>query len=423
MTPARFRRLLKLTAVLCVIPLALTFAYAQRAGDFAGYVLVGELALRGRDIYDAPPNTWPPLFALFCIPLALLARLSLVGARVLWLLLNWAALLSALAIIMRFVHGRRLTLAARDSGDDSAIDVTSGHVLLPLVFCAYWIINHFEWLQVDILIFALTLFGLAQHQLGREARAGVFIGAAAALKVMPVLFVPYFAWRRQWRVAAFAAVFTAAWSLLPSVVYGWTAFTRQWAAWLAVVDAGWGVGRRNLSVFAMIDRIVGHGFVPLLDPAITHVQASGSSMVTYVAIGALVLVAAIGLWLFRGPYRPHERAAHAEWSVVFLVAALFGTVTWKHYLVVLLLPAALFVATWRDSRVPAPFAHRLQVVYWLAFAMSVATASDLTGRAVASRLEMASLPTMMALMILAALFWYRARFVPEPEAAPAPTRQ
>ena len=397
MTRARSLWVFQRIVIFAIIPLALIFAYAHRPGDFAGYLLVGELGLSGRDIYaNVPANTWPPFFGLLCIPLAWLGRISGFGTSVFWLMLNWAALLLAIYIINDMVCARRP-------------DFGSKVVLLPLLFSAFWIINTFEWLQINILIFAITLCGLALHTRGRDALAGLLIGAAAAMKVMPILFVPYFAWRRQWRAAAFTTLFAAAWSVLPALRYGWNGFAAQFSTWLHVVGGGWGAGKRNFSVFAMFDRIIGHGYVPFLHPGSNDIPASGRPLVTVAVIVALFLVALAGMRTFRGPYEPRSRAVVAEWSIVFLVASLFGTVAWRHYLVVLLLPMTLFVATWLDGYVDPGFRGKLKAITWIAFVMGIATASDLTGHALATRLEMGSLLTMMALLLLGTLFWYRTR--------------
>ena len=81
--------------------------------DFGGYVQVGHLVLEGRHPYaEAPPgiNTWPPVFGLLCVPLALLDDVSTPLARLTWLLLVGAALLVVLRELADLVHGRRLGL-------------------------------------------------------------------------------------------------------------------------------------------------------------------------------------------------------------------------------------------------------------------------------------------------------------------------
>ena len=395
-----------------IIVIGLSVIYSHRGGDFAGYLAVGEIGLKGGDVYrDAPPlvNTWPPLFGLLCIPLALAGRLSLVGARFGWLLLNWIALGAAFAAMIRLVYGKPITLTWRGEPPAGGVEAASAAVLLPFLLCILWILSNFEHLQVNIIIFALTLAGLLQHQAGRDGRAGLLIGVATALKVMPVLFLPYFLWRRRWRAALGLIVAACALSLLPAAFDGWARFADQLTAWRAALSAGWGVGMMNLSVYAMADRMLGHGMIPFAAPGVLDLAASGRPAVLWVVGGLLALVTAAACWLFRGPYDARRRSAVAEWSVVLLVAALFGTVAWKAYLIVLLLPMVLFVATWRDAAVDAGFRRTLRALTWVTFTLGLGTATDLVGRDLAGHLEMGSIQTLMALLLLGMLFWYRAR--------------
>src|SRR5262249_31703751 len=56
----------------------------RRSGDFDGYLQVGGLILSGGHAYYEPPvglNTWPPFFSVFCVPLALLAKVTPYLAR------------------------------------------------------------------------------------------------------------------------------------------------------------------------------------------------------------------------------------------------------------------------------------------------------------------------------------------------------
>lgn len=380
--------------------LVLAAIFARRPGDFAGYVLVGDLALAGRDIYrDAPPNinTWPPLFSLLCIPLAALAHVSVVGARLVWLGANWIALGGCLVLVKRLAQPDERA----SPGPGEAL------MLLPLLLCFRWVLSNFEHLQVNLPILTLVLGGLLLHRAGRQAAGGICLGLAAALKVMPVLFVPYFLVRRQWRIAAVMALAAAGWSLLPALVYGWPTFTAQHDGWREVVHAGWSVGKMNISVYAALDRALGHGLVPLAVAGFNDLAPSNSPAVTVAWLALLGALAAAGAWVFRGRYDPAGRAAVAEWSIVLLVAATCGTVAWKAYLVVLLLPMALFVATWRDPAVPGAFRSRLKLLTWISFGLGLASESDIVGRPLAWRLEMGSLPTLTALLVLGTLFWYR----------------
>jgi len=167
------------------------------------------------------------------------------------------------------------------------------------------------------------------------------------------------------------------------------------------------VGGKNLAVYAMFDRWIGHGWTPFASPGGFVLQPSHHPEVLLAYAGVALPTALAAAWLFRGPYDRDSRAAVAEWSAVFLAAAIFGTLTWKHYLVVLLLPMTLFVATWRDENVSPAFRRRLRALTWCAFPPSLACAPALLGGELSVRLESGSLLTITALFLLGVLFWYR----------------
>jgi Glycosyltransferase family 87 len=398
----------RLGVALILVAAALIASYARRPGDFAGYVLVGDLVLRGQDIYAAAPpgiSTWPPFFAVLCAPLALLARASLVGARVAWLVLNLAALVAVLALVTRLV--------ARGPGDarpDARVPaLTSAAALVPVLLSARYVLSNFEHLQVNVLLFLLSLGGMALIGARREALGGLALGAAAALKVMPGLFVVYLVWRRRWRAAGWTVLATAALSLSPGPVFGWGRLLGYFRAWLSVLQGGWSVGKMNLSVYAMWDRTLGHGIVPFTVPGYNDLAPSHDPAVGVATALSLAAVAALALWSFRPRTTRDPRAELLEWSVVFLVASLFGTVSWKAYLVVLLLSNALLLDLWRAPDLDADTRKGALGVMLAAFVIGVLTTDDIVGSRLAGRLEMGSIVTLAALVMLVGLLWLRRR--------------
>jgi hypothetical protein len=182
-----------------------------------------------------------------------------------------------------------------------------------------------------------------------------------------------------------------------------------YSAILCVLSKSYVVNCTNVSICATLDRWFGHGITSFISLSETHdvVWMSGSPYVMLAKCGLLVLVGLLGIWLFRGPYDRSARATVAEWSTVFLVAAILGTQTWKAYLVVLLLPMTLFVATWQDQNVQLSFRRKLLVLTWLAAVLSLAGAGDLFPANIVAQVSLASIVSLTGAYVLGMLFWYR----------------
>jgi hypothetical protein len=393
--------------------------WIRRPGDFAGYLLVGNLVLEGRHIYlDAPPriNTWPPFFSLLCVPLALLAMPTPYLARGVWLLLNAGLLVVILDLLARLVYRRPLRLAAADG---AGLSPMAPELLVPLLVTGRYVLANFEHLQINLVLFALTLGGLYLVETRRAVTGGTLLGFGAAIKVMPIAFVAYLAYRRRWRAALAGAATTLALSASPILVFGWTRFQDYVVAWRAAVAAGWGAGRMNQSVFAMWDRFLGHRLPPLGVRGADEVPASGDPLVVIAVMLSLVVVVGLALRAF-GSRPPDGWPRLCEWSVVFVVAALFGPVSWKAYLVVLLLPNTLLFAVWRSPAIESRLRRVAGGVLVAAFVLGGLTAHGLVGAPLAERLEMTSTVTLATLVLLGGLLWLRPRL---PAGTPAPATQ
>ena len=397
------------TAILCIFAVAFLasfFAYARQPRDFAGYVAAGDAVLAGRDIYlDTPPgvNTWPPFFSLVCVPLALVDRVSPYLARGFWIALNWAALIGALSLIARLVYGKPLTLRA----GESTLDITSPELFVPFALTLPYILNNFELLQINLILFDLTLWGLYLQAKGREAAGGIAIAAAAAMKVMAIAFLPYFLYRKRWRAAFWTAAATSLFFLSPALVSGWTKFWREVALWPGALRASWSSGNAEQSVYAVWDRMLGHGYVPFAVPGNFLLPLSGATSAG-LAWGITCVVAVALAWIaFRGTPRADSCWAQVEWGVVFVAATILSPLTRKPYLVVLMLPYALLYAAWRSPRVDRLRRPVLGGVLVASFLLSLPTLHDLIGKSLAARLEMGSVVTYGALIMLGGLLWYR----------------
>lgn len=384
-------------------------SWSPRLGDFRGYLQVGRAVLAGADIYrDTPPgvNTWPPFFSLVCVPLALIARVSTYLATSLWILLNFAVLLLILDLVALTLYGRRLTLRRQAA---PGLSITSAELFVPLVLTAFYLFNNFELVQISLIMLGLTLGGLYLLQTGRTAAGALALGLAIAIKIMPVVFLPYLAYRRAWRACLATAIAAGALALSPIGVFGWTRFWEYVATWRRVIGFGWGVGSYNQSIYAMWDRIIGHHLYPFAPGENYFLIQSGHPGVMVAWWATIGLIGLVALWRFRFGAAASPRVIVAEWSVVLIVSALAGPVTWKLYLVVLLLPNALLFAVWR---LPAIGRRDRRAVGWVLFSsafLALLNAHDLFGHYLSGQLEVGSITTLSGLVMLAGVLWLRGR--------------
>jgi hypothetical protein len=400
------RKLVLATLLLAFV--ASFFAYARRTGDFAGYVAAGNAVLDGRDIYADTPtgvNTWPPFFSFVAVPLALLDRVSPYLIRLIWIALTWASVFWALDLIARLVYCKRLAFGR----GEASLDIASPELLVPFLLTLPYTLNNFELLQINTILFALVLWGLYLQANGREATGGIVIGAAAAMKVLAIVFLPYFLYRRRWRVAFWTAAATCVFFFGPVLTLGWAKFSKDVALWLVALHGAIDSGNAQQSVYSMWDRILGYRYAPFAVPGTFQLPLSGARSAKLAWEITCGFVAVLGAIAFRGTPRPDSRWAQVEWAAVFVASTILSPIARKPYFVVLLLPNALLYAAWRSSELERRARRAIGGVLLASFALSVPTLHDLIGKSLAVRLEMGSVVTYGALIMLGGLLWYRNR--------------
>jgi alpha-1,2-mannosyltransferase len=337
---ARFRERVLLTLVVVAAGYYLTWSVVQWVTltpaalrfDFVNYFGGAQAAAHGTDIYADFKRSWgseawvvayiyPPFFALLLAPLA---SLGLVAAARIWLLVVHAAFLVGLALILR-IHpelsrsGRRLFLLA-------------GFTFMPV----YLNLKFQQVATVWLLLITAALWAALQR---RSGLAGVFIAAAASLKVTPIFLIPLFARLGRWRVALLGGV-----TLVVVTVVTMLAAPGSWQ-FFTVVLPRIGLGTANWdngSVDGLVSRIV--ELAPGLFGGATQTVAKIA-----IAAGA-VLVIGFTLWNAR---EVGEQVWTLRLGVAALITALLivSSVTWQHHLVTLLLPIATAIA-WITVRRP-----------------------------------------------------------------------
>ena len=263
----------------------------RRGGDLEAHFTAARLWLEGLPLYAHPPKVgvwWPPLAVLLVVPFALAAQLSAALAKAAWAAGSVACLCWS---VVRLPRDRWKTVA------------------LALAAVAVPLHRNFEDLNLNAVLLALLVAAARDLGRGRESRAGAWIGAAAALKVFPAVWLGYLAYRRHWRGLAVGIAVAAGLSLAPLLRYGAIGAFDGVRDWLANSSpVAWTQGGSNQSLSALATRL--------------HLPGAGLAFLDLACV-ALGVIALRRLKV--------ADAAFEELAVVGLIAVLLSPIAWVHY--------------------------------------------------------------------------------------------
>lgn len=314
--------------VLAVAGLALWLAFDLTTRTLFGSIPWPQSAVDYRILYDASREVVrsheypagypypPPAVAVH----AATALLPFELAAPLWLILTGAA-----ALTIYLALARVLGFGARP-GAMLALPLT--HVVV-----AYY----FQWdmrsINCNLIVLAAVVLGCAALIGGRDRAAGFWFALSVALKVLPVLLLPYLAWTRRWRAFAWGCAFSLLlWVGVPLVAFG--------AGGVRGVYAGWA---GELSRASDPDTKHTHPILISLDKAALHLT-NDATAARALALGVCGLWVAVGLFGAAASWSSRDRfsvLAHA--SLLILGPVAVNPYLEAYHLVPLAVPALLLL--------------------------------------------------------------------------------
>jgi alpha-1,2-mannosyltransferase len=323
-----------LSAVLAAI-VATTLAAVHRQIDLGTYLLGGAHAFHP-DLYRVvyrPTGlgfTYPPFAAIWFAPIA---HLPVTFDQIAF---TWCSLVALFVVLALCLRATCPDLQYRTVVWWSLLLLTPMGLLDPVretILLG----------QVNILIAAAVI---ADMTLIRPQRRGVLVGLAAAIKITPIILIPYLILTRQagaWRRATGAFIAAAGMAALASPRASWTYWSHD------VWDPGRAGGLAwvgNQGAVAVIERLLHHP----VDSAATF--------------GVIAVIVGAGLWI---AVKAHRRS----WPLLgFLVVeateSLASPISWSHHFIwIVLLIAWLALAADRPAH-GEWWAAVVAVVFWAA---------------------------------------------------------
>ncbi len=328
-------------AVLLIQWISLGF---QQRGDFKLHWELGRRLAAGTFIYQPSPGgdprgldfPYPPFWALAHAPLTIL---SCHAAQLVLYPLAALALVGLLRVLHRLCEKSMPVRPAAAFWLSAAAVALAGRFLVrDAVECG-----------VNLALVALSWLGILLWTKRREGWGGISLGLAMALKCTPALFLVYFAWKRQWRMAAYSSAAAFLFSVSPLLWIGPTEFVRTFGHWAGNAWAGVGHADpshgvlgpeplQNLSLRPALARFLMHlppGHKgrfdhPLSIDFLNLSPATAGAMIKFALAGLLIGVA----WAFRRPVRDRNSPAVVwECAAVSLLILLYSPITWGQHCV------------------------------------------------------------------------------------------
>jgi hypothetical protein len=331
----------------------------HRDRDFPSYYLAARRLLRGQDTYtglqedarelgiadyfiDAAVN--PPTFTLATLFLALFPYVVSWG---LWQVLSLAALVLALALMVReqWSFGVEPQPAPSLRSGQERTALAGGWPAVLRLGCAALLFPpltfHLLYAHTELLMLLLLTVSWVLLRRDRQVASGILLGLAAAVRIYPLVLLLYLLLRRSWKAFFAAVVSGLTWAGLTALVAGPSSFLRYLAVLRGEVPSLyplWG----NFSLWGSVHKLAS------IWPALAGQPAVRDGLALAFSLGTLGLT----LWLARRPGRAPADLGR-EYSLFIVAALLASPLSWVYYQVLLYLPFGCLLAALRERRRPA----------------------------------------------------------------------
>lgn len=199
-----------------------------------------------------------------------------------------------------------------------------------------------------VILFALAA-GLVLIRAGRPGAAGGVLACAALIKPPLILFGVFFLLRRDWRgVATFGGVLAAV-AALSLARFGWADNLHWFDVCILQFSHRWLSAFNVQSIAGFLFRLTG-GPCLLTD---WHAYPPPAGLQLPATLCVLLMLGVALLAALPASLRPQDAAQRArrsdlQYQLVLVLTLIASPLTWSHYYVWLLVPAALFLGERRD---------------------------------------------------------------------------
>jgi hypothetical protein len=298
-----------------------------------------DVAPGGTSTFGPTHSNYPPTAYVLLAPLpAVAAGVGDVG----WIVFNELLVVAVVVVVYMGIGRPSLTEAL-------------GVAALVAAFLPVW--HNLWWGQVNLVVLLLVVLAMLAHQRGLAIPGGIALGSAVAIKLAPVALIPYFLWKRNWRLAA-ATVVTLGIVVGVTLLVGWGP---RWAQYYDFLGPS---GRGT----ALVNNQTLNGMLLRLWRPDLNGYPIGSPPAGFVPVWYALNILVVGLMLavLRRIRSGDPLMIWAELAVVLVVLSLVQPIAWFAHHVAAIVAIVVAVRLARQRALPAAAAAGLVVAYVLA---------------------------------------------------------
>jgi alpha-1,2-mannosyltransferase len=377
-------------------------------GDFSRHWEFGRRFVHGEFLYNGGLDIpYPPFFALAYTPLS---YLPLRVAKPIFFLCGFGALVVILWILDRLTD-RALAIRSQDR-----LWVIAGTLLCGSRF----ILRDFDDGGQNLILVALTWMAIYLWSRNRDLVAGTSLGLAVALKCTPALFIAYFAWKRQWKIAGLALLMAGTFTLVPAL-WQTSSYPSHMREWTENILRGFSEPDPSIGILGP-EQIQNKSLRPVLARYLMQLPGGhpgrfeGGGYVDFLAlppqaagfiIKAILLLGLVTIgWLFRKRASRDDPAILWECAAISLLMVLYSPISWGQHCVAAIPALYLIIRSFVSGRAHPSWA--LCVLGAIAFILIIPNRA-IIGRNLSLLLESYHLVTwsLVALVIVLLSEWSR----------------
>ncbi len=370
-------------------------------GDFVGYINAGNNVINQKDIYGDYLNTWPPLFSIFSVPLALLDNFNGILTRAIWLGATLIALFWIIKVSVALVLNKQLFLPFQITDNQSQITFDSTLILLPFLFIFRYVLDNMANIQINIFMLAMAMGSLYFFIKNRIALASFWLAVSVSLKVFTIFLIPYYLYKKKWMLVIYTLSWIMALGFIPFLVFGkelaldyYQTFYIERAAPFAMVL------HKNQSVFAMFRSLFmeeNRGFDIYINWL--NLDVHNAKKVSYAIVGILGLGVA---YLFRKTNQHNSQYLFIIQTFFVMTAIpILSPLAWKAYFI-FLWPGYFWVylQLWGKINVQTKFTKLSKLLYLLSIIGTVFSSEMFLGGYLSDIFEIYAAITIGTILLL-----------------------